>query len=45
MTPFGSLLVGIIAERFGVRTACALGGTTGLLAVGVLSFVSLRRGR
>jgi predicted MFS family arabinose efflux permease len=45
MTPFGSLLVGIVAEHFGVRTACALGGTTGLLAVGVLSFVSLRRRR
>ena len=29
MTPFGSLLVGTIAEHLGVRTACAIGGTTG----------------
>jgi MFS family permease len=45
MTPFGSLLVGTVAEHLGVRTACALGGTTGLLAVGVLAFVALRRPR
>jgi len=45
MTPFGSLLVGTIAEHLGVRTACAIGGTTGLLTVGVLAFVALRRPR
>jgi len=30
MTPFGSLLVGTIAEHLGVRAACALGGGAGL---------------
>jgi MFS family permease len=43
MTPFGSLIVGTIAERLGVRAACALGGTAGLLGVGVLA--ALARGR
>ena len=35
MTPFGSLLVGTIAEHLGVRAACALGGGAGLVALGV----------
>ena len=42
MTPFGSLLVGTIAEHLGVRAACALGGIAGLIAVGALALVSLR---
>ena len=44
MTPFGSLLVGAVAERFGVRAACALGGSAGLLAVTVLVVVGRRAG-
>jgi MFS family permease len=44
MTPFGSLLVGTIAEHFGVRAACALGGTTGLAALVVLVMVGRRAG-
>lgn len=40
MTPFGSLLIGSLAERFGVRAACALGGGTGLLAVCALVLVA-----
>jgi hypothetical protein len=43
MTPFGSLLVGTIAEHLGVRAACALGGATGLLALGALGLVARRR--
>src|SRR5215813_1955137 len=42
MTPFGSLLVGTIAEHLGVRAACALGGIAGLIAVGALALVALR---
>ena len=37
VTPFGSLLIGTLAEHLGVRAACALGGTVGLLAVGALA--------
>jgi MFS family permease len=44
MTPFGSLLVGTIAEHLGVRVACVLGGGTGLLAVAALVFVAHRGG-
>jgi hypothetical protein len=44
MTPFGSLLVGTIAEHLGVRVACALGGGTGLLALGALVLVARRSG-
>ena len=33
MTPFGSLLIGTIAEHFGVQMACALGGGLGLVAL------------
>jgi MFS family permease len=44
MTPFGSLLVGTIAEHVGVRAACALGGLSGLVAVIALVFVAHRAG-
>jgi MFS family permease len=43
MTPFGSLLIGTIAEHLGVRVACVLGGGTGLLAVAALVLVARRR--
>jgi MFS family permease len=42
MTPFGSLLVGTIAEHLGVRVACAVSGGAGLLAVGALGLVATR---
>jgi MFS family permease len=45
MTPFGSLLIGTLAEHLGVGAACALGGATGLLAVGTLVLVARRAGR
>jgi MFS family permease len=44
MTPFGSLLVGVIAEHLGVRVACAVGGAVGLLGVIVLVLVAHRAG-
>jgi MFS family permease len=44
MTPFGSLLVGTVAEHLGVRAACALGGGAGLLAVLALVLVGRRAG-
>ena len=44
MTPFGSLLVGTIAEHLGVRAACALGGGAGLVAVAALVLVGRRTG-
>jgi len=44
MTPFGSLLVGTIAEHLGVRTACALGGGSGLVAIIVLVLIGRRAG-
>src|SRR5262245_1096439 len=44
MTPFGSLLVGTIAEHLGVRVACAIGGGAGLLCVGGLVLLAKRRG-
>jgi MFS family permease len=44
MTPFGSLLVGFIAEHQGVRTACAAGGAIGLLGVAVLVLIAHRAG-
>ena len=43
MTPFGSLLVGTMAEHLGVRAACMLGGG-GLVAVAVLVLVGRRAG-
>jgi MFS family permease len=42
MTPFGSLLIGTIAEHAGVRVACAVSGGAGLLAVTVLGLVAAR---
>ena len=44
MTPFGSVLMGLIAERLGVQVACALGGGSGLVAVIVLVLVARRTG-
>src|SRR2546425_705288 len=44
MTPFGSLLVGTIAEHLGVRVACAAGGVAGLLGVAVVVLVAPRPG-
>jgi MFS family permease len=44
MTPFGSVLMGLIAERLGVRAACALGGGSGLVAVIVLVLIARRTG-
>src|SRR4029077_8031944 len=44
MTPFGSLLVGTIAEPLGVRAACALGGGAGLVAVAALVLIGRRAG-
>jgi MFS family permease len=44
MTPFGSLLVGWIAEHQGVRAACAAGGAFGLLGVAVLVAIAHRAG-
>src|SRR5262249_61394611 len=39
VTPFGSLLVGTLAEHLGVRAACAIGGRAGALVVGALALV------
>ena len=44
MTPFGSLLVGTVAEHLGVRAACLVGGSGGLVAVAVLVLVGRRMG-
>jgi MFS family permease len=44
MTPFGSLLVGWIAERQGVRAACAAGGAIGLLGIAALVAIAHRAG-
>ena len=43
VTPFGSLLVGTLAEHLGVRAACAVGGSLGVIAVGALVLVERRR--
>jgi hypothetical protein len=37
-SPFGSLLVGSVAEKSGVPSACAIGGGCGLLLVLLLAF-------
>ncbi|HXD95874.1 MAG TPA: MFS transporter [Candidatus Acidoferrum sp.] len=42
MTPFGSLLIGTVAEHFGVRAACAVSGGCGLLAIATLALVATR---
>jgi len=39
MTPFGSLFMGTVAERWGVLRACAVGGAAGLLMVSTLTLV------
>ena len=39
VTPFGSFLMGSLAESFGIKTACAAGGLLGLTAVLVLSWL------
>lgn len=44
MTPFGAIAVGSVAETLGTPAACALGGTCGLLSVGVLAVLWRRRG-
>jgi len=44
MTPFGSLLVGWVAEHQGIRVACAAGGAIGLLGVAVLVLIAHRGG-
>jgi len=44
MTPFGSLLIGYIAEHQGVRAACAVGGAIGLVGVAVLVAIAHRAG-
>jgi MFS family permease len=44
VTPFGSFLMGTLAESFGIKTACAVGGALGLTAVLVLAAL-WRRGR
>ena len=43
VTPFGSLLIGTLAEHLGVRVACAIGGSAGALAVGAIVLLSRRR--
>jgi MFS family permease len=37
ITPFGSLAIGFIAEKFGTPAACALGGSGGVVCVAVLT--------
>ena len=44
MTPFGSLLIGTVAEHLGIRVACALGGLSGLVAVLALVLTFHRTG-
>jgi hypothetical protein len=38
MTPFGALLIGTVAERWGVPAACMVGGGCGAAAVLALTF-------
>jgi predicted MFS family arabinose efflux permease len=45
MTPIGSLLMGTIAEQWGVSRACAVGGTTGLLLISGLTLAWRHRQR
>jgi len=44
MTPFGSLVVGMVAEHQGIRAACAAGGAIGLLGVAMLVAIAHRAG-
>jgi len=43
VSPFGSLLVGTLAEHLGVRAACAINGIAGALVVGALALLTRRR--
>jgi MFS family permease len=45
MSPFGALLVGTIAEHAGVRVACAVSGTSGLVAIVALLVLIARAER
>jgi MFS family permease len=45
MNPFGSLLIGSLAEPFGVRVACAVCGGAGLVAIAALALVANRHRR
>ena len=45
MSPFGALLVGGIAERAGVRVACAVSGAGGLVAIAALLLLIARAER
>src|SRR5262245_12376681 len=44
MTPFGSLLIGFVAERQGIRAALAAGGAIGLVGVAILVAIAHRAG-
>jgi hypothetical protein len=43
MTPFGALLIGTVAERWGVPAACTVGGGCGAASVLALTFAWGRR--
>jgi MFS family permease len=43
VTPLGAFVTGSLAESFGVRSACALGGAGGLLSVAILLGLWRRR--
>jgi MFS family permease len=45
MSPFGSFLIGSLAEPFGVRVACAVSGGAGLAAIAMLVLVARHRRR
>jgi predicted MFS family arabinose efflux permease len=42
VTPVGAFLTGWLAERFGVATACLVGGGAGLIAVLLLAWIASR---
>lgn len=42
-TPFGALLMGAVAEKFGVSVACGFGGGMGLILISALAAVWRRR--
>lgn len=43
MTPFGALIMGTVAEHWGVSRACAVGGSVGLLLILALTLGWRRR--
>ena len=45
VTPAGAFLVGVMAEHFGVSTACAVGGAAGLVSVATVTLLWRSRGR